>query len=159
MVKSAITLLCCLFIVCYISGLLTQTVIGFEVGHSVSMSSGSKIPFDRIKTNVGGGWSNTSHTFTAPTDGLYYFTLGIMTDDRSSYPYYATARIMRGNAVLRYVLTQKASSTNGRLSATGSVLIKLNKGHQVHAERGSGTVYSNGNLYTHFVGFLIGKPK
>ena len=146
-------LACCLFIVCYISDLLSQTVIGFEVDHSVSMSSGSKIPFDRIKTNVGGGWSNTSHTFTAPTDGLYYFTLGIMTHYSSSQ-YYANAKIMRGSVILRYVLTNKASSY-GYHSATGSVLIKLNKGQQIHAERHDGTLYSD----THFVGFFIGKPK
>ena len=134
-------------------------MVGFEVGHSVSMSSGRKIPFDRIKTNIGGGWSNTSHTFTAPIDGLYYFTLGIMTTYSSSNSYYAQAKIMRGNAVLRYVYTQKASSTNGYLAATGSVLIKLNRGQQVHAERRGGTLFSDSGLFTHFVGFLIQKVK
>ena len=146
-----------LFIYCLISDLLTQREIGFDVSRSSSMSSGTKIPFDRIKTNIGGGWSNTSHTFTAPIDGLYYFTLGIMTTYFSS-PGYAQAKIMRGNAVLRYVHTNKASS-NGYLSATGSVLIKLNRGQQVHAERTGGTLYSDSNLYTHFVGFLIQKVK
>ena len=151
-------LACCLFIVCYVSGLLTQTVIGFEVAHSVSMSSGRKIPFDRIKTNIGGGWSNTSHTFTAPIDGLYYFTLGIMTDYWSSSRHSAHARIMRGNVQLRYLYIDKASS-KGYHSATGSVLIKLNRGQQVHAERNGGTLYSDRDLYTHFVGFLIGRTK
>ena len=138
--------------------MLSQTVIGFEVAHSVSMSSGRKIPFDRIKTNVGGGWSNTSHTFTAPTDGLYYFTLGIMTT-YSSPPYYAFARIMRGNVILRYVSTHKGSSTYGHQPAAGSVVIKLNRGQKVHAERLDGTLYSSVGLYTHFVGFLIGQTK
>ena len=136
--------------------MLTQTVIGFDVALSSSMSSGTKIPFNRIKTNIGGGWSTSNHTFTAPVDGLYYFSLGIMTTYSSRY--HAQAKIMRGNAVLRYVLTNKASS-NGYYSATGSVLIKLNKGHQIHAERISGTLYSDGGLYTHFVGFLIQKVK
>ena len=135
--------------------MLTQTVVGFDVSLSSSMSSGTKIPFNRIKTNIGGGWSTSNHTFTAPVDGLYYFTLGIMTTYSSSR-YYAQARIMRGNVELRYVLTNKASS-NGYYSATGSVLIKLNRGQQVHAERFSGTLFSGGGLYTHFVGFLIRK--
>ena len=135
------------------------TVVGFDVSLSSAMSSGTKIPFNRIRTNIGGGWSNTSHTFTAPTDGLYYFTLGIMTTYSSS-PYYAQARIMRGNVIQRYVLTQKGFSTNGNQAATGSVLIKLNRGQQVHAEHAGGTLYSDGGgLYTHFVGFLIQKVK
>ena len=67
---------------------------------------------------------------------------------------------MRGNVIQRYVYTDKASSTNGHHSATGSVLIKLNRGQQVHAERTGGTLYSDGGgLYTHFVGFLIQKVK
>ena len=138
--------------------MLTQREIGFDVSLSSSMSSGTKIPFDRIKTNLGGGWSNTSHTFTAPVDGLYYFTLGIRTTWSSS-PYYARARIMHGNVMLRYLYTLKAPSTSGNQAATGSVLIKLTRGQQVHAERVGGTLYSDGGLYTHFVGFLIQKVK
>ena len=137
--------------------MLTQREIGFDVSRSSSMSSGTKIPFNIIKTNIGGGWSNTSHTFTAPIHGLYYFTLGIMTTWSSS-PYYATAKIMRGDVGLRYVYTDKASRT-GRQAATGSVLIKLNRGQQVHAARDGGTLWSSSNLYTHFVGFLIQKVK
>ena len=132
-------------------------MVGFEVGYSGTMSSGTKIPFNRIKTNIGGGWSSSSHTFTAPIDGLYYFTLGIMTTYSSS-PGYAQAKIMRGNVVLRSVYTNKSGRT-GHQSATGSVLINLNKGQQVHAERHAGTLYSDGSLYTHFVGFLIQKVK
>ena len=138
--------------------MLTQTVVGFEVGYNRTMSAGGKIPFNTIKTNLGGGWSNTNHTFTAPIDGLYYFTLGIMTHYYSSKSY-AQAKIMRGNVGLRYLYTQKAPSINGYLSATGSVLIKLNRGQQVHAERTGGTLYSDSGLYTHFVGFLIQKVK
>ena len=138
--------------------MLTQREIGFDVSLSSTMSSGTKIHFDRIKTNLGGGWRNTNHTFTAPIDGLYYFTLGIMTFYYSSRSW-AKARIMRGNVQLRYVLTRKASSTDGHYTATGSVLIKLNRGQQVHAERVTGTLFSNIDLYTHFVGFLILKVK
>ena len=137
--------------------MLTQTVIAFEVGHSVKMLSGSKILFDTIKTNIGGGWSHSTHTFTAPVDGLYYLSLGIMTDWSSS-PGYARARIMRGSEQLRYIYTHKGSRT-GYLSASGSVVIPLNRGQKVHAERYDGTLYSDRGLYTHFVGFLIQKLK
>ena len=137
--------------------MLIQTEIGFDVSLSSTMSSGSKIAFDTIKTNIGGGWSNRTHTFTAPVDGLYYFTLGVMT--RASFTAQARARMMRGNVPLRYVVTGK-DSTSGHQPATGSVVIRLARGQEVHAERtGGGPLFSSPELNTHFVGFLIRKVK
>ena len=41
----------------------TQTVIGFDVVLSSTMTSGTRIPFDAISTNIEGGWNNTAHKF------------------------------------------------------------------------------------------------
>ena len=138
--------------------MLSQTVVGFDVGHSKTMSSGGKIPFDIVKINVGGGWSNTNHTFTAPETGFYFFSLSIMTEWTANR---ADAEIKQGDVQLRYVYGayQASSTCSARLAATGSTVIKLNEGQEVHAERRDGTLFSNSNLHTHFVGFLIGKTK
>ena len=125
------------------------------MGYSKTMSSGRKIPFDRIKTNIGGGWSNTSHTFTAPETGFYFFSLSIMTEWTANR---ADAEIKQGDVHLRYVYAHEDPSS-GRHAATGSTVIKLNEGQQVHAARRDGTLFSNSNLHTQFVGFLIGQTK
>ena len=135
--------------------MLKQPVVGFDVSNSQTMSSGSTIPFNRIKTNLGNGWSSSYHRFTAPVKGLYYFTLGILTTWGKS-PGNANAEIMHGNVRLRYVYTNK-NSRDGRQSATGSAAVMLNAGEQVWAKRAGGTLYSDSGLYTQFVGFLIQK--
>ena len=131
-------------------------MIGFYVANSHQMSSGSTIPFNVIKTNLGNGWSSSYHRFTAPVKGLYYFTLSIMTKGSSS-PRYATASIMHGNVNLRYVFTERNSNMHAFMPASGSAAVMLNAGEQVWARRQGGYLYSNSDLYTHFVGFLIQK--
>ena len=43
----------------------------------VYYSTGSKVTFGRVETNIGGHFDNSS-TFTCPVDGLYFFTFNIM---------------------------------------------------------------------------------
>ena len=135
---------------------MVQPVIGFDVGYTRSMTSGYTIPFNRIRTNLGNGWSSSNHRFTAPVKGLYYFTLSIMTKS-SSYPGYAQAHIMRGNVYLRYVYARRNTNIYAYIPATGSAAVMLNAGEQVRARRWTGYLYSNGDVYTHFQGFLIQK--
>ena len=135
---------------------MVQPAIGFYVGYSSSMSSGSTIPFNVIKTNLGNGWSSSYHRFTAPVKGLYYFTLSIMTPYTASQ-YTAQAWIMRGNVNLRFVYVHRKSNIHAHIPASGSAAVMLNAGEQVWAKYASGWLYSTTSLYTHFVGFLIQK--
>ena len=140
-----------------ISGDVIHPAIAFHVAHSVTMTFGSTIPFNTVKANIGNGWNNSTHTFTAPIKGLYYFSLSVMTGWQTAR---ADAKIVQGsNVPLRNVVTHKGHR-DGHIPATGSAVIILNKGEQIHAKRNRGTLYSNGNLEgTHFVGFLIMKVK
>ena len=131
-------------------------MIGFYVAYSHPMSSGSTIPFNFIETNLGNGWSSSYRRFTAPVKGLYYFTLNIMTKGSSS-PRYVTASIMHGNVNLRYVFAEQNSNMHAFIPASGSAAVMLNAGEQVWARRQGGYLYSNSDLYTHFVEFLIQK--
>ena len=135
--------------------MLTETVVGFHVAHSVTMSSGSKIPFNTIKTNLGNAWNKNNHTFTAPVKGLYFFSLSITTTYSSSSGI-ADARIMSGSKVIRIAYAQKSSAY---IPDTAPVIVILNAGEQVYAKRIAGSLYSNGHLFTHFVGYLIAKVK
>ena len=136
------------------SGMLTQPVIGYHVVHNVTMSSGSKIPFNTIKTNMGNGWNKNTHTFTAPVKGLYFFSLSVLTEWGGDG--HAEAKIMHGSVELRHVYTNKAS-TPGRQAATGSVVVTINAGEKVHAERVGGTLFGDDGPYRpmNFNGFLI----
>ena len=140
-----------LFITCLISG-----QIGFYVGYSSSMFSGSTIQFDVIQTNLGNGWSSSNHRFTAPVKGLYYFTLNIMTPWSPSQ-HYAAAHIMRGNVNIHRVVVNRSSRIHGHIPASASAAVMLNAGEQVWAKRYIGYLFSGSNLNTHFVGFLIQK--
>ena len=139
--------------------MLTETVVGFHVAHSVTMSSGSKIPFNTIKTNLGNAWNKNNHTFTAPVKGLYLFSLRITTDYSSSSGI-ADARIMSGDKAIRVANVVYAHrSSSAYIPDTAPVTVILNAGEQVYAKRIAGTFFSNSNLFTHFVGYLIGKVK
>ena len=130
------------------------------MAHSSTISSGSKIPFDTVKTNIGGGWSSATNTFTAPVKGLYFFSLGIMITYSTSSDSYAEAYIMYGNNKLRFVYARRPDNIQARIPASSSVTLILNAQDVIYAKRHSGTLYSDGtNLYTHFVGFLIQKVK
>ena len=144
-----------LFMSFLISGMLKQPVIGFYVSYSQSMTSGTTIPFNRIKTNLGNCWSSSYHRFTAPVKGLYYFTLSIITPWSSTH--YAGAWIMHGNVNLRWIYAARNTNIHARIPATGSAAVILNAGEQIWAKRHYGYLYSDGNLLTHFVGFLLQK--
>ena len=134
---------------------MVQPVIALHVARSSSMFSGSKIPFNVIKTNIGNGWSSSYHRFTAPVKGLYYFTLSIITRWSSSGS--AGAWIMRGNVKLRYTFARRHPNIHAYIPASGSAAVMLNAGELIWVERNHGYLYSDSNLFTHFVGFLIQK--
>ena len=104
---------------------------------------------------MGNGWNKNTHTFTAPVKGLYFFSLSVMTGWEAS-PDRAEAKIMHGSVELRHVYTNKAS-TPGRQAATGSVVVTINAGEKVHAERVAGTLFGDDGPYRpmNFNGFLI----
>ena len=64
---------------------------------------------------------------------------------------------MRGNVNLRFVYAWRNNNIHAHMPATGSVAVMLNAGELIWAKRTGGYLYSDGNLYTHFVGFLIQK--
>ena len=135
---------------------MVQPVIGFYVCSSKSVTSGTTVPFNVIKTNLGNGWSSSNHRFTAPVKGLYYFTLGIISKFSSS-PGTGGAWIMHGDVHLRFVYASRSSHIQAHITGSGSAVVMLNAGEPVWAKRWGGFLYSDHNLYTHFVGFLIQK--
>ena len=138
-----------------ISGVLVQP-IAFHAARKLPMSSGKRIAFNTVLTNIGNSWNSATHMFTAPTKGLYYFTLRIMLPYTNT-SHFAWASIKHGHVSLSTIYLNRSSKLEAHMSASGSAVVMLNAGQQVHAERLSGNLFSNDALLINFLGFLIHK--
>lgn len=88
--------------------------------------------------------------FTAPTNGLYYFTF-------STYGYstHAAGAVLVKNAV-RQISTYDSPSTDGSDSGSNAAVLQLSTGDKVHVELwDNGQVFDNLNGHTTFSGFLL----
>ena len=142
-----------------VSGVMVQPMIGFYVCYGRTISSGTTIPFDWVKTNIGNGWNRHYYRFTAPVRGLYFFTLHITISPKNlPSQFHGRAYIMRGNLSIRNVYSHHQSNINAMIPASGSVPVMLNAGEHIWAKYGGGRLYSDGGgQRTYFVGFLIQK--
>ena len=67
--------------------ILRPNLIAFRAtGNNAAYITTSPVPFPTVTYNYGGGYNNTTYTFTAPIDGLYEFTafFGILRATSSS---------------------------------------------------------------------------
>ena len=51
----------------------------------VLFNGGNKIVFDKVNSNVGNGYDNTTGIFTTPRNGTYTFTLVTMSNSGDQY--------------------------------------------------------------------------
>ncbi|CAJ1085945.1 cerebellin 11 [Xyrichtys novacula] len=106
--------------------------------------------FKRIFSNTGNGYDNNTGVFTAPVNGLYYFSF-------STYGYntHVMGAILVKNGI-RQVSTYDHPSDDGSDSSSNSVVLRLAAGDKVHMELwDKGRVFDNLNGHTTFSGFLI----
>ena len=129
-----------------------QSAVAFQVALSKTHVPASKIAFDKIIYNYGNHWNRITHSFRAPTKGLYSFTLTIMNGHRSSA---AWAQINRGSTNIQRTWARSFGDV-----ASASAVVLLNAGEYVSARHGGGLIDSNRiDHWTHFVGVLIHRIK
>ncbi|XP_023271148.1 complement C1q-like protein 2 [Seriola lalandi dorsalis] len=106
--------------------------------------------FKRILSNTGNAYDQNTGIFTAPVNGLYYFSF-------SSYGYntHIVGAILMKNAV-RQISTYDDPSVDGSDSSSNAVVLQLAAGDTVHMELwDNGRVFDNLNGHTTFSGFLL----
>ncbi|XP_040887704.1 cerebellin 11 [Toxotes jaculatrix] len=106
--------------------------------------------FKRIFSNTGNAYNENTGIFTAPLNGLYYFSF-------STYGYnsHVMGAILMKNAV-HQISTYDAPTADGSDTSSNAVVLQLAAGDKVHMELwDNGRVFDNLNGHTTFSGFLL----
>ncbi|KAL7375362.1 hypothetical protein ABVT39_016146 [Epinephelus coioides] len=106
--------------------------------------------FKRVFSNSGNGYDQNTGIFTAPVNGLYFFsfsTYGYNTHDMG-------AILMKNGD--RQISTYDKPSADGSDSSSNAVVLQLVAGDKVYMELwDNGRVFDNLNGHTTFSGFLV----
>ena len=111
---------------------------------------GDKVLFDRVITNIGGGWNPTLNEFVCQVNGLYMFMLTINTPSTDE----AGVDIMMDN---NNMVRVRADGTLGIITSSSQVVIhecELAARVWVQTTRDS-VIQSGSNALTTFSGMLI----
>uniref|UniRef100_A0A3P8RRJ1 C1q domain-containing protein n=1 Tax=Amphiprion percula TaxID=161767 RepID=A0A3P8RRJ1_AMPPE len=91
-------------------------------------STDKTLVFKRVFSNIGNGYSANSGIFTAPVNGLYYFSF-------STYGYNTHtmgAMLMKNN--VRQISTYESPTADGSDSSSNAAVLQLAVGDNVHVE-------------------------
>jgi len=102
----------------------TKVIFSAYLSSSVTVSSADVLVFDKLRTSIGGGYSNTSGIFTSPCSGYYVFELHIFGQKDK----HAEFVLHHNNNVVSRVWADDGFDYN---SASNSVVLLLQKGDTV----------------------------
>lgn len=115
---------------------------------TTNFTNGSPLQYQVIVSNTGNGYDKTSGVFTAPSDGIYWFsvTLSGSTDDHVS------CYLMKNS--MDYLVEVYISAFSAYASASTSTLVHLSSGDKVSVSQcnGSGVLSS---YKSSFSGFMV----
>ncbi|XP_052087206.1 uncharacterized protein LOC127724314 [Mytilus californianus] len=113
-----------------------------------TLSSGEKVIFDGVWTNVGNGYEPSTGVFKAPHPGLYHMTAVVM-----SYSGTSLGLDLYHNNL---EITRSYLSGDGYKTGIFDVVLNLQKGDKVHIESsGTYTIYSNHHKFITYSGYRI----
>ena len=133
---------------------ITDAMKDFPVAFSVARNSSTSgllnpVPFNIELVNEGLHYGS-SHTFTAPSDGIYYFSfsVGLSAGSTANFTLYKNDEPLAN--ILRLATNHNGSDTIGR-----SIMISLQREDTIHVVNQENRVaWSSPDLETSFSGFL-----
>ena len=117
------------------------------------------IIFDTAPVNVGSSYSTSTGRFTAPVTGNYFLlfhSIGLA----SAWSTFIDIFLYKNGSSAPLILSNRPASTNGSevpsSLATSSAICNLTAGDYVEIKVIGTSIYSDGNAWLKFMGFLIG---
>jgi len=141
-------------------GCLSLDKVAFHASLSYDKSirgatSGQTVIFNRVDTNLGGGYNGTTGVFRAPVAGTYVFSLTFFMSYHTTDPSRGELHIVKNNGYgLRVFRELDTNIDEG--TATGTTVLPLNKGDQVHVIAATANMFIVGNDLSYFSGFMLG---
>ena len=127
------------------------------IGNYIVVNSNTKLPYNVVTRNIGGGYSNSTYEFTAPVSGSYFFHASIFRDFQIND---------ENNIGVDFVLNNGSNATiiqrienKGYQIHNGTIVTFMNAGERVYIQRSFGRIALVGqgsNQYITFFGYLIG---
>ena len=121
------------------------SIVAFHASYSkshLSLKAGNILVFDRVLSNHGSGYSESSGTFRAPVEGTYYFTLHLLASGSKTLH----NGIYKNGDIMGYTY---AAGTGSQ-----SVVIDLKVGDEVFVKAYVDGL-AHGGHYCAFSGFLV----
>ena len=113
-----------------------DAAIGFSasmVGGNVEFfEEGQILPFDLVLTNVGGHFSEDVSSFICPVDGLYLFSVSVVTSYGTDA--YAYVGIFTDSDFLAYVYAQNTGDNENYSAASSTIVVECFVGSRVWVE-------------------------
>ena len=110
------------------------------------------LPFNVITFNVGGGYDNSTYTFTAPKTGTYFFYCVVFTDGNKNYYF----DFLLNNTIILFRAQRASTGSGDGTHISASFTTQLNSGDQVNIKRIQGTIFVAAEPYTHWGGHFLG---
>ena len=107
------------------------------------------VPFNSFLYNSGQHYNPLNHTYTAPTDGVYYFSFSVGVNAHSKAEF-----VLYKNGKAYVNIIRKSTTHNGTDMIRRAVMVHLDKNDQIYMVNGDGqTARSSPMLETSFSGF------
>lgn len=123
----------------------------FGPNQDYNVGVGGVVKFNHVITNIGGGYSSATGTFTAPVPGTYGFFLSIRSDDVHGW---VDVVLQRNGQDLVHAAAQ-GPPADVYDKGTAFVTLNLTAGDKVSARQHAGATYLEKYDFTTFSGFLL----
>jgi hypothetical protein len=130
---------------------LYSPLILFRAACTTTLQTIGDVTLDKMLINVGGGWDACNSRFVAPRDGIYFFSWSSASVTNTIH---VVNLYLNNSATLLIQLAISGGYYNGSDTATQSALLQLRAGDFVTLRSNMGSLYSDVNYQTSFLGFL-----